>query len=465
MFFVGTLQLLEGKILGEIAVSWIGYIILVIFVAAYVLVFAEEKLHIRKSMPVMVAAGLIWSLAAVCYHLQGHGQEISDRLRHVVLEYAELFLFLLSAMSFVNTMVERNVFEALRSRLAAAHLSLRGVFWITGLCAFCISPIADNLTTSLVMGTVVLSTMGNNKKVITAALVNVVVAANAGGVFSPFGDISTLMIWQKGVVGFGQFFSLFIPSLVNWLVPAVILSTVIPKIQAESSDKMVKVRKGGRGVVCLFLLTIFATILLDHFLHLPPFLGMMMGFGILNIYGYFLHDAEAKMLENALLAASSEPDNKPVRPSRKPFDMFGILEKVEWDTLLFFYGILLSVGGIAAIGYLEGLSHFLYSYIGSTYANISIGFISSIVDNIPVTFAVLTMNPHMDTGQWLLVTLTAGAGGSLLSIGSAAGVALMGIGKGNYTFLSHAKWIWAILLGYAASIATHLLVNHNLFTA
>jgi len=444
-------------------VSWAGPAILVVFGLAYALVFAEEKLHLRKSKPVMVAAGIIWILVAIAFHQEGRGPEVAENLRRVLLEFAELFLFLLSAMSFVNTMVERNVFEALRTRLMASRLSVRGIFWITGTAAFFLSPIADNLTTALVMGTVVLSTLGQNKKVAAGALVSVVVAANAGGAFSPFGDITTLMIWQKGVVEFGQFFALFVPSLINWLVPAAIISLSLPNKQSEVSNGIAEVHKGGYFVVGLFFVTIGTTVFLDHALHLPPFLGMMMGLGALNLYGYFLGGKESRMLAKAPVASTSSLETDARWPLRKPFDIFGILEKVEWDTLLFFYGIMLCVGGVGAIGYLEGLSKFLYTDLGSTTANISIGLLSAIVDNIPLTFAVLTMNPHMDIGQWLLITLTAGVGGSLLSIGSAAGVALMGIGRGVYTFPAHLKWTWAILLGFAASVVVHLVLNGDLF--
>src|SRR5690606_3673847 len=130
-----------------------------------------------------------------------------------------------------------------------------------------------------------------------------------------------------------------------------------------------------------------------------------------------------------------------------------------WDTLLFFYGVVLCVGGLGFIGYLALASEAMYAQWGATAANISVGVMSAVIDNIPIMFAVLTMNPDMSTGQWLLVTLTAGVGGSLLSIGSAAGVALMGQARGHYTFFSHLKWTPAIALGYAASIACHLWIN------
>jgi Na+/H+ antiporter NhaD/arsenite permease-like protein len=313
------------------------------------------------------------------------------------------------------------------------------------------------------MGAVAIAALGHDKKSTAGACVSIVVAANAGGVFSPFGDITTLMIWQKGFVHFGQFFPLFLPSLVNWLLPAFLISFSIPKGATHADQADVRIRKGGYAFVALFLLTIAATVVLDRTLHLPPYLGMMMGLGGLNLFSYFLHRAEERELpqpEDATLAM--QPDNP--AETIKPFSIFTILEKIEWDTLLFFYGIMLSVGGLGAFGYLHNLSTLLYQGLGARIENIIIGLLSAVVDNIPLTFAVITMNPKMDLGQWLLLTLTAGVGGSLLSVGSAAGVALMGSARGSYTFSSHLKWTWAILLGFAASIALHLLLNRHLFT-
>lgn len=443
------------------ASAWAGPAILVVFTLAYALVFAEEKLQLRKSKPAMVAAGLIWILVAFAFHREGRDAEVADRLREVVLEYAELLLFLLSAMSFVNAMVERNLFEALRSRLLAFKLSAKGVFWITGAIAFLLSPVADNLTTALVMGTVAISCLQQHKKAIVGSLVSIVVAANAGGVFSPFGDITTLMIWQHGVVQFRQFFDLFLPALLSWLVPAFIISLSVKGDLPQAHHADVPVRKGGGVIAGLFLVTIAGTVLLDNTLHLPPFLGMMMGLGLLNMYSYFLHRAEERLLSNG--DSASTPFETGSEASRRPFSIFSILEKIEWDTLLFFYGIMLCIGGLGAVGYLASFSRFLYQDLGSTVGNTLIGLVSAIVDNIPLTFAVLTMKPQMDTGQWLLLTLAAGIGGSLLSIGSAAGVALMGAGRRTYTFYSHLKWAWAILLGYIAGIAAHFFFNTHLF--
>ncbi len=446
---------------------WAGWTCLGLFLLAYALVIAEETIHLRKSKPVMVAAGLIWSLVAVAYAGHGQPQFAQQALRHNFLEFAELMVFLLSAMTYINTLEERNVFKALRAWLIAAGYSLRTVFWLTGLLAFFISPLADNMTTALIMGAVVIAVGVGHRRFIAAACINIVVAANAGGAFSPFGDITTLMVWQKGVVEFKQFFDLFLPSLVNWLVPAFCMALSLSRERPSAAREIVPIKPGGWAVLALFFFTIALTVFLHHFLHLPPFLGMMTGLGLLKFYGYAIRRRALREWSPPPLLSGLDIEAFNIRdyykPAIKPFDIFVSMKRVEWGTLMFFYGVVLCVGGLGALGYLHLLSNFLYLDLGATTANIALGVLSAIVDNIPLMFAVLSMNPDMDLGQWLLVTLTTGVGGSLLSIGSAAGVALMGQARGVYTFFSHLKWSWAIALGYAASIGVHFLINGGLF--
>ena len=262
------------------------------------------------------------------------------------------------------------------------------------------------------------------------------------------------------------FFALFVPSLINWLIPAVLISMTISREKPSAKTARVQVKHGGIVIVMLFLLTIAGTVLLHHVLELPPFLGMMTGLGVLKSYGYFLRRKElATWTEPSALDGENDVSRREVlKPAVKPFDVFISMKRVEWDTLMFFYGIMLCVGGLGALGYLATLSNLLYGILGATTANILVGVLSSVIDNIPVMFAVLSMSLEMSVGQWLLVTLTTGVGGSLLSIGSAAGVALMGQARGIYTFSAHLKWTWAIALGYAASIAVHLMMNSALFS-
>lgn len=435
---------------------WVGYAAIALFVIAYALVVVEEEIHMRKSKPVMVAAGVIWAMIALVYAQQPdsayhHTAEVM--IRHNLLEYAELFLFLLAAMTYISTMGERGVFDALRAWLINKGFSLRTIFWLTGLLAFFISPVADNLTTALLMATVVMAVGGNNFSFVAVACINIVVAANAGGAFSPFGDITTLMVWQKGVVDFHEFFALFLPSLVNWFIPAFIMSLTVKSETPQATNDQVVLKQGAFVVIGLFLLTIAMAVCAHNFLHLPPVVGMMTGLGFLKIYGYVLKLRESRLMMNL----------EDVGEDRRPFNIFRQIERAEWDTLMFFYGIILCVGGLGTIGYLALGSELLYGDLGPTTANILIGLISAVVDNIPVMFAVLSMMPDMSHGQWLLVTLTAGVGGSLLSVGSAAGVAVMGQARGIYTFFTHLKWVWAIALGYAASIWVHLWLNAPLF--
>jgi NhaD family Na+/H+ antiporter len=438
----------------------IGYAALVIFVLAYLLVMAEEFTHMRKSKPVLLAAGLIWGMIAYIYASHGFTHAAEIAIRHNILEFAELFLFLLVAMTYINAMEERQVFEALRVRLVCAGFSFRKLFWITGVLAFFISPVADNLTTALLMCAVVMAIGKENKKFISLACINIVVAANAGGAFSPFGDITTLMVWQKGIIDFATFFTLFIPSAVNWLIPAFIMSFFVPRENPAACEININMKRGALVVIGLFLLTISTAVSFHNFLHLPPMVGMMTGLAYLKLYGFYLKITNKN--------GPGSPGYEAAKADERlgdtvPFDVFKNVARAEWDTLMFFYGVILCVGGLGFIGYLAMVSHTMYTGWGATSANVMVGVLSAIVDNIPVMFAVLTMYPEMSEGQWLLVTLTAGVGGSLLSIGSAAGVALMGQARGRYTFFGHLKWTPVIALGYAASIYAHFLVNAGRF--
>ncbi len=444
----------------DLTTSWVGYASLAIFVVAYGFVMAEEYTHMRKSKPVLLAAGIIWGIIGWVYASHGFTHAAEIAVRHNILEYAELFLFLLVAMTYINAMEERQVFETLRVKLVCAGLSLRKIFWLTGALAFFISPVADNLTTALLMCAVVMAIGKDNVKFISLACINIVVAANAGGAFSPFGDITTLMVWQKGIVSFGTFFNLFIPSVVNWLVPAAIMSFAVPKINPAACEIDIKLKRGAFVVIGLFLATIVTAVSFHNFLHLPPMMGMMTGLAYLKLYGFYLK----KTHKNAKDHPDYDPDKAEERlGDTVAFDVFRNIARAEWDTLMFFYGVILCVGGLGFIGYLAVASQVMYVNWGPTTANVLVGFLSAIVDNIPVMFAVLSMQPDMSMGQWLLVTLTAGVGGSMLSIGSAAGVALMGQARGMYTFGGHMKWMPVIALGYFASIATHFFVNGRFF--
>jgi PAS domain S-box-containing protein len=413
------------------------------------------------------------------------------------------------------------------------------------------------------------------------------------------------MVWQKGKVQFTEFFAIFLPSLVNWLVPALFMSFAVEKSVPKVSEEKVTMKYGAWTMLALFLLTIVTAVCFHNFLHLPPAAGMMFGLGYLGAFAHHVqrHEGRATAYPEILGARGSESEsvfllealrqgrekfsktigNMPVpafaidsdhvithwnraceeltgrsaeemigsqdqwapfyrkkrpvmadlvlsylpeqaiethykgkhrrvaeveeavgafdffpdlgeegkwisftaaplrdedgrvmgalevlqdfteqRRAVKQFSLMSTIARAEWDTLMFFYGVILCVGGLAQFGYLASVSAYLYHDLGPTFANTLVGVLSAIVDNIPVMFAVLKMDPTMSHGQWLLVTLTAGTGGSMLAIGSAAGVALMGTARGRYTFVSHLKWTPAIALGYGASIFCHIIINSGL---
>ena len=434
----------------DLTSHWGGIAAIVVFVVSYAFVITEEFSHLRKSVPVIFGAGVIWAIIAYQY-MGGMDHSAEEAVRHFLIEFGELFLFLLSAMTYVNSMSERGIFDALRSWLVSRGFSYRQLFWITGIISFFLSPIIDNLTTALVMCAVVLAVGQKNKRFISLACVNIVVAANAGGAFSPFGDITTLMVWQRGIVNFWTFFNLFIPSVVNYVIPAVVMSLAVEKGQPDVEDNKVVMKRGAKRIMFLFGCTIATAVSFHNFLHLPPFLGMMTGLAYLKIFGHYLSRSH--------VPPHKDNSDRSESGDVVPFDSFREVARAEWDTLLFFFGVIMCVGGLGFIGYLDLVSAYMYGELGPTFANIMVGILSAIVDNIPVMVAVLQMNPTMDLTQWLLVTLTAGVGGSMLSIGSAAGVALMGQARGIYTFFGHMKWTPVIALGYAASIWVHLLIN------
>jgi len=434
----------------------------ILFIVAYMLVPFEEVIHLRKSKPLLGAMGIIWVFVALAYKATGHEELIGEYVEHNLLEVAALFFFLWAAMSYINTMDERGVFRALKAWILSKGWSLRTVFWVTGVLAFVISPIADNLTTALLMASVAMAIGVGNRQFVVLACINIVVAANAGGAFSPFGDITTLMVWAAGKLEFQDFFVLVIPAIVNWAIPAFIMSLFVkgnPAPADEDGDDEIK--RGGYFVILFFVLTVTTAVTFHNLLHLPPVLGMMSGLGALQLFGYSL-----KM---------SGAGNAPLHGDHPVgrFDIFHKMQKAEWDTLLFFFGVIFCVGGLSALGWLGLMESGLYGgewpWVAAlvaatginvvTLANTMVGLVSAIIDNIPVMFAVLSGGIEMSRDQWELVTLTAGVGGSLLSTGSAAGVALMGQARGIYTFGAHLKWTPVIALGYFASVWAQTLIN------
>jgi len=466
----------------DLTQHWVGYLALILFAVAYLLAMTEELTDLRKSKPMVFAASVIWICIAIVYVNDGMSEQAGLAFRSSLEAYAELFLFIMVSMTYLNAMEDRRVFERLRVWLLSKDFSYRQLFWITGFQAFFISSVCNNLTTALLMGSVILAMGKNSPRFVTLSCINIVIASNAGGSFSPFGDITTLLVWQKGVVPFKDFFSLLIPAIINLALPAAIMHFFIPKETPEPVQESQPMKRGGMVIIVLFALTIITATCFENFLGLPPAAGMMLGLTYLKFYSYYMQKTPSKSLALAtekinVDKISAKIDyfapikymNNPAARLKKdittdqPFDVFTKVANLEWDTLLFFYGVMVAVGGLSFIGYLSVASTHLYGEMDPTIANILVGIVSAFIDNGTIMLAVLTMNPDISQGQWLLVTLTAGVGGSMLSVGSAAGVGLMGQTKGIYTFVSHLKWTPVIVLGYIGSIAAHFLINSRYF--
>ncbi len=419
---------------GDLTMTWVGISSLVIFVVGYYFVAAEEKYHIDKAKPALFIGTFMFMLIALYYSLNGLDMDlVHTQVEHLILEIAEIFFFLFVAMTYIETMIHMGIFEKLKYNLVSKGYTYRQLFWLTGLLAFFLSPIADNLTTALILSTVLITIERKNKAFLVPGAINIVVAANAGGAWSPFGDITTLMAWTAGKGEFVDFLFLFPASILGYLATAFLLSKVVPQTcpaTPDSTEKVPTVQKGANIVMGLGVFTIFSAVMTHQVLHMPAMWGMMFGLSLLKLFDYCLK----------------------VRHGQG-FGVFNSMSKIENNTLLFFFGILAAVGALYFIGWL-GLAAVVYDphILGPTWSNIAVGFLSAIVDNVPVMSAVLKASPSMGLEQWMLVTLTAGVGGSLISFGSAAGVGVMGKLPGVYTFTAHLRYAWMILAGYIVSI-------------
>ncbi len=430
----GVVQAAQHAVIDvNLATTWVGWLSLAVFVLAYYFIATEDKYEVNKAKPALFAGTFMFMLIGIYYAINGLNPEpVHNELKHLILEIAEIFFFLLVAMTYIETLIERGVFDLMKFKLVSKGYTYKKLFWLTGILAFFISPVADNLTTALILSTVLYTIDKKNLAFLVPGAINIVVAANAGGAWSPFGDITTLMAWTAEKGTFVDFLFLFPASIVGWLVTAFLLSMSVPSGQPPfdaEAEKKPQVLDGGIGVAYLGVATIVMAVLGHQFFHFPAMWGMMFGMAVLKLYSIFL-----------------------TKTGANSFNIYVNMQKVENDTLLFFFGILSAVGALHYLGFLEYINE-MYTLVGPTIANIGVGFLSAVVDNVPVMSAILKSSPTMDLSQWMLVTMTAGVGGSLISFGSAAGVGVMGRLHGIYTFGSHMKHSWTILVGYAVSVA------------
>jgi Na+/H+ antiporter NhaD/arsenite permease-like protein len=446
---LGSLSLLASttspEAIPDITMTWVGFAALLIFLVGYYLVASEEKYGIDKAKPALFIGTFMFILIAIYYSLNDLDMNLVHvQAQHLILEIAEIFFFLFVAMTYIESLLHMGVFDRLKYNLISKGYTYRKLFWVTGFLAFFISPVADNLTTALILSTVLITIEKSRKDFLVPGAINIVVAANAGGAWSPFGDITTLMSWAAGKGQFSDFLYLFPSAVLGYIVTAFLLSRFVPKVVPAfdaSTEKQPKMAEGAKVVMFLGVITIVCAVLSHQVLHLPAMWGMMFGLSLLKVYAYGLKR----------------------KYGSDHFNIFHSMAKIENNTLMFFFGILAAVGALYFIGWLA-LAAVVYdpSVLGPTWSNIGVGFLSAIVDNVPVMSAILKANPEMGVDQWMLVTMTAGIGGSLISFGSAAGVGVMGKMHGIYTFGSHMKYSWTILIGYIVSVSIWYFQYHIL---
>lgn len=439
MLLISTVALASSgsssEAIPDITMTWVGFACLLIFVVGYYFVAAEERYTIDKAKPALFIGTFMFILVAIYYSLNGLNMDlVHTQAQHLILEIAEIFFFLFVAMTYIESLIHMGVFDRLKYNLISKGYTYRKLFWLTGILAFFISPIADNLTTALILSTVLITIERNKKEFLVPGAINIVVAANAGGAWSPFGDITTLMAWTAGKGEFTDFMFLFPASILGYLATAVLLSRVVPNTVPDfdvATEPKPRLHEGSQVVIFLGVFTIFCAVMSHQVLHLPAMWGMMFGLALLKMYAYSLK----------------------LKYGKEHFNIFHSISKIENNTLMFFFGILAAVGALYFIGWLA-LAAVVYdpSVLGPTWSNIGVGFLSAVVDNVPVMSAILKANPTMGLDQWMLVTLTAGVGGSLISFGSAAGVGVMGKLHGIYTFGSHMRYAWTVLIGYVVSV-------------
>lgn len=437
----------------------VGYTALGITVLAYIIAMSEDVIELRKSKPMVLGAAVVWFVICSFFAINGDAKTAVKAFESNLLAYVELLLFILVSMTYLNAMEERGIFDAMRIWLLNRQYSYQQLFWILGTIAFLMSAIVSGLAVGLVCGTVAMAVGKNNHRFVSLACVHIVSATNAGGSFSPLGGISTLFVWQSHILDFFDFITLFVPCLVNFLIPAMIMHFFVPKEVPLMTKSSINLKRGSAGIVFLFIITLIITVISNVYLGLPPAAGMMAGLALLQMFSfYLLKSAKDKSHESIV----DEPQPTGWLDDRE-YDIFQRIGNLEWDTLLFFYGAMMIVGALGFVGYLDAVAHYLFGEINTTLANVLIGLSSAFIDNGTLMFAVLNMHPTMSVGQWLLLTLTLGVGGSLLAIGSAPGVGLLGQIKGIYTFGYHMRWVPVLLLGYFASVAVHFWINARFF--
>lgn len=417
--------------------------LIIVFIIGYIMIATEHQLHINKAATALVTGALCWSI----YSFMGQG-EVHTALHDMVAETAGILFFLLGAMTIVELIDSHGGFEVITSRLQIENKTI--LVWVIIWITFFLSAILDNLTTAIVMVTLITKLFKpNGERMLLSALV--VISANAGGAWSPIGDVTTTMLWIKGnITTLNIMKSIILPSVISLLVPLLILSGRIKKNlsfheQVEDEFKDSHTNEFEKkliltlGILSFILVPVFKTIT-----HLPPFIGILFFLGILWMITEILH-------------LKKDPSSK------HHLSVMNAISRIDTPSILFFFGILSAVGALQASGLLRNTAEYLTAQIGDIdVIIISIGIVSSILDNVPLVAACMGMfditTYPSDHHLWHLLAYCAGTGGSILVIGSAAGIAAMGIEKMDFMWYLK-KISWIALLGYFAGVAAYFLCH------
>lgn len=419
----------------------------VIFILAYAAIAFEHPINVNKSASALVGAGLLWTIYALN---MGDHALVGHQLNETVATTAQIVFFLIGAMTIVEVIDAHNGFEVITSRIKTTKLS--SLMWLIGFVTFFLSAILDNLTTTIVMVSLIKKVLDKQEdRLLFAAMI--VISANAGGAWSPIGDVTTTMLWIGGqITALAIVKSLFLASAVNLLVPLSIVSyqlrgKIIVSPEAKLHANLSKSSNGERNLIFLVGLGVLVSVpAFKTVTHLPPFMGILLGLGLLWLLGDLMHK-------------NKEPAEK------QRLTLTHALMRIDMSSIVFFIGILLAVATLEHSHILNMLATWLDTNVGRQDLIVTLmGLASAVVDNVPLVAASMGMYDiakyPADSFLWEFIAYCAGTGGSILIIGSAAGVAAMGLEKIQFGWYLK-KISWLALIGYFSGIAVYI-VQYNL---
>ena len=411
----------------------VSSIILTLIAIAFLLIVIEDVIHVNKAKTTLFFGTLCWIISFI-FPLNGQSPEtIQTLLDHNILEIASLWLFLMAAMTFVAYLNSKGLIENVVNRIMPTSISERKLMFLVGSFAFLFSSISDNVTATLISLAVIMSLKLEAKKLVKYATL-IVFAVNSGGVSLITGDVTTLMIFLDGKVTISHLLLLIVPALLSVLLLATLLSIGMNKQLEFKKTKFKRIEKTDITIDVIFFTTVISTLTLSVLYSVPPLLTFLLGLSIMFLVAQFL--------------MRKKDINK---------DMIDFIRDIEYDTLLFFVGVLLLVGALKEVGVLSQFTN-LYTVMAPEYANYLMGILSAGVDNVPLTAALLKADIVMSQQHWLSFTYATGVGGSMLIIGSAAGIIAMSKVK-ELTFASYLRLSLYLLVCYTFGYAGYYFMG------